>query len=410
MNKKNQISSSGLRQIDLSLQQVKNLLVHPDLNLIEQWILEGRQRELYAARWLYQFLDRSRTINQSYELTNRFPNSLINLNSPINQPQSPWELLNQTALDRLELGLQNLTPTPLEIDILKPEKKRELLQIILAQFWLLINELATSQLDSAQLLAKIPTVLSDLWQAATTRFLGKYYQLSYEGKSIELVPALLQDRSLIQSEILAKIPLVFDLCSYLLCQTPVIINNTSYDLDAPEAIAKSQVILENLLIQVANAVMQPLLNHFADVEEIKRKFYDYHLIPTREIERFRNDLSWRYRLEIYWGEPQSIYESQFNLFALASPGIKIIQVYGPRNRELAKLTGIPALVTLLLEFQDAIAPRLRTITAFIGRGIVYLLKNILGRGIGLVGSGILQGIGASFGSDGKLKNRNQRSR
>jgi hypothetical protein len=260
----------------------------------------------------------------------------------------------------------------------------------------LLAELQNSQLESVQLLDKMPVILSDLWRSATTKFLGKYSILNYEGQDIELVNVLLGDQKIVEVAILNKIPFGFDLCSYLLFKTSLVINNTVYDAQTPEAIAHAEIILNNLLIQVANAVMQPLLNNFADVEEIKQKFYSYQLIATREVERFRNNLSWHYRLESYWGEAQAIYESQYHLFTFTSSGIKKLDVYAHRRQELMKLSGIQFLVTLLLELYDAIAPRLRAITAFIGSGFVYVLKNILGKGIGLIGKGILQGIGDSF--------------
>ena len=53
-------------------------------------------------------------------------------------------------------------------------------------------------------------------------------------------------------------------------------------------------------------------------------------------------------------------------------------------------------VTLLLETRDAIAPGIRATVSFIGSGIVYLLTQVIGRGIGLIGRGIIQGVGNSF--------------
>ena len=50
-------------------------------------------------------------------------------------------------------------------------------------------------------------------------------------------------------------------------------------------------------------------------------------------------------------------------------------------------------MTLALETRDAISPRLRSVTIFIGSGIVYLLTEIIGRGIGLIGRGVIKGVG-----------------
>jgi hypothetical protein len=205
---------------------------------------------------------------------------------------------------------------------------------------------------------------------------------------------LLQNTKVVQRDILNNIPLVCDLYSYLLFQTELNIDNTSYPVVSAEAKSQALMILENLLIQVANGVVQPLLNYLADVEVIKQSLYGRQFISTREIERFRNDLSWKYRLRNYISEPKAVFESRYDLFVIAPRGIANSSVYAPRNQELVRLSNIPLVVTLFLEFSDAIAPRLKSLLAFAGSGIVFILTQIIGRGLGLIGRGILQGIGS----------------
>ncbi|HBY78698.1 MAG TPA: hypothetical protein DEG47_17225, partial [Cyanobacteria bacterium UBA11148] len=55
------------------------------------------------------------------------------------------------------------------------------------------------------------------------------------------------------------------------------------------------------------------LNQFADIEAIKQSFYDQHLISSREIARFRNNLSWKYRRVELIDEPIAIFESRYDL-------------------------------------------------------------------------------------------------
>ena len=176
----------------------------------------------------------------------------------------------------------------------------------------------------------------------------------------------------------------------------MLVDNVSFAVGTPEAMERSEALLQNLLISVANGVLQPLLNNFAHVEEIKEYFYDQQLLSTRDIEKFRNRLSWKYLIQQYIGEPKAIFESNFFLFVLNERGIKRISIYSPRRHELEKLSGIPLTVTLLLETRDAIAPGIRATVSFIGSGIVYLLTQVIGRGIGLIGRGIIQGVGNSF--------------
>jgi hypothetical protein len=212
---------------------------------------------------------------------------------------------------------------------------------------------------------------------------------------LAVVNVLLGYADIVQRSILDKIPLVVEFLSQQLFETPLTIDNVLYPARTPEALARSEMLLQNLIIQVANAVIQPLLNEFADVETIKQNFYVRHLISSREIARFRNNLSWRYRLWQWLEEPKAIFESRYNLFVLSDTGIKSTFIYAPRRQELEQLQGIQLLVTLAFEARDAIAPRLRSTVAWAGKGVVYILTQVLGRSIGLVVRGVMQGIGST---------------
>jgi len=296
----------------------------------------------------------------------------------------------------LESELKNLTQTPLEIDILRTEKKRELLYIVLRKVEELLTELQVSQVQPSQLIDKRSVILQDLWQAVITDFFGKYTTLAMGDRQLEIVDLLLQDQAIVDRDILRKIPLFPELLTHLLFQSPLEIDSFSYTAGSPEAIIRAEVLLQNVLIQVANAVIQPLLNRLGNVEAVKQNFYDRRLLSTREIERFRNNLSWKYRLEASVREPQAIFESRFKLFIITALGIKKTSIYAPREQELAQLSGIPYTVTLALEIRDAIAPRLRSVVSFLGTGLIYLLTEVVGRSIGLIGRGILKGVGNAW--------------
>ncbi|WRH67251.1 MAG: DUF3685 domain-containing protein [Planktothrix sp. GU0601_MAG3] len=95
-------------------------------------------------------------------------------------------------------------------------------------------------------------------------------------------------------------------------------------------------------------------------------------------------------------KPKAIFESSYLLLVLGERGIQKQVIYSPRRDELEKLSGIPLTVTLILETRDAVAPPLRAAISFVGSAIVYVLTNVVGRGLGLIGKGLLQGIGTSF--------------
>ena len=401
----NHLRLSGLRQIDASLVEVTSLL-KPGLPLLEQVFLAGRRRELLASRWLVTHLLTPRIDQATKEprLSSNTPAPEANFGQAESLQIAPHSQLSfnlQSALfkstfAKLQFSLENLTRVPLEIDIFREDKKRELLCLILQKTEDVLKQLRFSQVQQSQLPEMQSVVLRDLWQAVTIDFFGRYSRLQVGDRNLEIVNFLLQDASIVQTAIFNKIPLVDKLFSYLLFQAPLTINNISYEACSQEAMEQAEYLLENLLIHLANAVVQPLLNKMADVEAIKKTFYDSRLISTREIERFRNNLSWKYRLENYIGEPKAIFESRYSVFVLVNRGIAKISIYAPRGEELAQLSGIRLAVTLALETRDAIAPRLKAIVTFLGTGIVYILTQVVGRAIGLIGRGILQGIGGSL--------------
>jgi DNA-binding NarL/FixJ family response regulator len=408
---KENLRLSGLQQIDGTLQEVNTQLQVAGLTVLEKAMFAGHRRELLAARWLVNRLLKPRAtiinngaypqvmessklqVKQSYLVSNN--QSLI---------QSSPPTIFVSVRDKLQFSLDNLTDAPLEIDVLKLDKKRELLEIVLREIEEIIIQLSTAQVKIEQLQKMQEVILIDLWQAAIVSFFGKYSTIQSNEQNIEIANFLLEDTEVVKAEILPKISLVRSLFSYFLFSTPLVIDNVPYSAFTPEAMARAEILLQNLLIQLANAVIQPLINKLGDVEVIKQNFYDVNLISTREIERFRNNLSWKYRLKIYILEPRLMFESRYELFVLASRGIAKVSIYAPRNQELKQLTGIRLLVTLALEFRDAISPRLRGAVAFLGSSVVYVLTQVVGRAIGLIGRGVLQGIGGSvtankFGKD-----------
>ncbi|MGF1491782.1 MAG: DUF3685 domain-containing protein [Microcoleaceae cyanobacterium] len=430
------LGQSGLRQIDRVIATLNQELRDPETldrnnisQVLNELILRGQRRELLTARWL---------VSQLLPTTERL-NALSPSNTPETistdieaaervEPSGALALTGETALEtssfstndlksalldatvaKLRSGLTNQTGIPLEIDILRINQRQGLIYIVLRQFEHYLDEMRFSQVQLDHISEKSQVMLQDIWAASVTDFYGKYSTVERNNRSIEIVPVLLRDEPLVYQEILGRIPLVPELLAHLLFQDPLMIDNLSCGVGSPEAMQRSEALLQNLVIHVANAVVQPLLNSFADVEAIKHKFYDRRLLSTREIEKFRNNLSWYYRVDRFFREPQAIFESCYHLVVLGNQGIQAKTIYAPRNLELVQLSGIPLAVTLALEARDAVAPRVRSALSLLGSGIVYVLTQVIGRGIGLVGRGIVQGIGSSL-QDNPIRAKKDSSR
>jgi DNA-binding NarL/FixJ family response regulator len=406
------IRASGLTQMSARLTQLERQRRNPQLSWLERQVLAGREREIWAAQWLVRQLP-APELPQPPENRSEDPAdaersaALARPDPPISAVLNPqFETLKSLLLDaifaKISTSLDNQTRDPLEIDILNRPKKQELFTLILKRFEDLLDELRFSEVSQEQLLEKRSHLLTDLWQATITDFFGKYLTLPQPNTAeIEIVTTLLRDQALVCQEILDPIPQVIELLSHLLFQTPLLVNNATCAVGSPDAMLQAQALLENLVVQLANGVMQPLLNRFATHEVIKQRFYDRRLLSTRDIERFRNALSWKYRLRRLVFDPQNMFESQFLLIILGETGLKQMAIYATRDVELRQLSGIPFIVTLALETRDAIAPPLQATFTVVGRGVVYLLTQVVGRGLGLIGRGILQGVGTTWQDVGR---------
>jgi len=424
-----QLRQSGLQQIEVALRQVTAQLQQGNLSRLDWLFWTGRRRELLTARWLVNQLlpTDSGLVPANNSNSPIEPQPRLNPSSP--RPpvpqnrlrQSPTSALSKTSsealqfqpstpqamtLTKLDSSLANLTNTPLEIDILQVERRQELLRTVLYKFEEMLDALRFSQVTMEQLTPKRSRLLHDLWQVSLTDFFGQYSTLVVGNQTIEMVEILRQDRDVVQTAILDKIPLVIELLGNRLFEAPLMIDNVSYPAHTPEAMARAELLLQNLILQVANGVIQPLLNEFSDIEIVKHNFYDKRLISSREITRFRNNLSWKYRRNQYIDEPQAMFESRYDLFVLSEIGIKKVAIYSPRRQELEQLQGTQLAVTIAYELRDAIAPRLRGTVGWVGKGVVYVLTQVLGRGIGLILRGVIQGVGSAwqdtwFGKNGE---------
>ncbi|MGK7943321.1 MAG: DUF3685 domain-containing protein [Microcystaceae cyanobacterium] len=403
-----QIRQSGIEQINRNLTGINQQLKLSSLPPIDRLFWQGRKRELLTARWLVKQLLPVEVVTiqeQSYSRENT--DSMLS-EQPIipvedgilmvsaSLERSYLETVFDNTLKKLQGKLNNLTGYPLEMDILQAEKKQGLLFIIFQQISKLFEQMRFAELTAAQLPVNLGSLFDSLWQTCTITFLSKYSILSAPYRLDEIQERLGEDMDLIQEEILDKIPFLPELFDYILFEKSLKIQGVDYRPDSPEAMERAEYLLQNTILQLANAVMIFILNNFSEQEEIKDSLYRDKLLSSREIAKFRNDLSWQYRLDKYWETPKNIFESQYRVYYIGNKGVQSTALYFPRQTELETLEGLPRVVTLGLEVRDAIAPRLQSVTGRLGEGLVYILTQVIGRAIGLVGRGIIQGVGTTW--------------
>ena len=405
------ISKSGRIQLEETLQLIEEQLATPNLSDWERVFLVGRKRELLTARWLSSRLVAEKiTLNED--------NSTIKLSKSEIVPVAPTQLTslpvfadsaNKAIFERVvtdvQLGLVNRTGITLEIDILQPEVQKSLCHLILKR----LSETIV-RLPIADTLDKNYTAyLTALWSWSTNHFFTQHYgQLTTEEEQ-RLTVLIEQEFAIVNENIFSCIYGISELFEYLLGMPNIKIDNIVYSSDDPEATARIEFLLHNLIIHLANGVMQIILNYFYDLEVFKYQLFKSEYRSDRELARFRNQLSWKYRQEAYFSNPQNIFESRYRLLVLNYGTIRTMYIYASRKLELERLTGIPWLSTIVIETRDAIAPLVRKFVALAGSGVVFVLTQVIGKGLGLIGKGIIQGIGSTV-KDIPYNKKNPRSK
>jgi len=428
---------SALQQIDATMAAIEAERQRGRSDLLTEAVLAGRYRELRVARWLMNRLlatpaladlsgiaggmsDRPddlrlRPFSVDPTQTGRAqgtgsvgfprqpgPDPMANLAGPTPADRIALQqgdlatIILERVFRKLQGNLTNTSDITQEIDILRDDKKRELLFLTLRKIEDALDSLRRASVPPGQLREKAPLVLQDIWTEIIHDFFGRYYTLQIGEVEQPVVPALMEELDVVKVSILKTIPEMPMLLGHLLFRESLVIDGGVYVASTPEALDRSQLLLEHLLLQLANAVMQPLLNQFGDVEVLKKNLYQRRMMTSRDIARFRNELSWRYRWDQWVNDPKAIFESQYRLFCFTERGIQTKFIYAPRREELEQLSGVQRTVTLAVEARDAIAPRFRSLVALFGSSVVYVLTDVIGRGIGLIGRGVLRGVGSAW--------------
>ncbi|CCQ51932.1 DUF3685 domain-containing protein [Crocosphaera watsonii] len=382
------VRKSGLEQINNNLQGLNENIKNRPTSKLDKIFWKGRKRELLTARWLVKQLLPMEVILLSPPASSRenFASTVT-----LAAEEKGLKIFDETMYT-LSNNLDNLTNYSLEIDILKFEKRKEILEIVLKQLYRIISDIKFIERDGVKLskTRHSLSILARLWRESALIFLSKYCNDQEKFFLEDIEKIIEENEDIVSQEILRKIPRFPELFDFLLSGSEGSIQEMSQGKE------EEKKILHNLLIQVANAIISLILNYFSNNEKIKERLYNLETVSSREIAKFRNRLAWEYRKQQYWGEPKDIFESQYRLFFFNEKGIDSSVIYSPRQKELNSLRGIKWSVTILLEIRDATSPLLRSLVGTVGKALVYVLTQVIGRGIGLVGKGILQGIGNSF--------------
>ena len=404
--------TSGLQQISNDLQVIDALLVPPPENLLLRLMLEGRQRELNSARSLLLLLwgplqvgladvqplgRQQTTVRQTGDLSTYGNGMAITVRE--RNALAVWSSIQERLSQAVDAGLSNGTGSLLAIEGLQPERRRDLLLSLLQQLDQVMARLrapsATSDTtNNLPINAQWDSLQPELRRQAIQAMAGSYVHLPRGDQMQPVAQHLINASDLSQHD--DDLPDPRRMLEPLLRDQPVLVNGQLLPADHPKALLQLETLVSNWLVRSAELISAELLGLCGDWPELRRYLLDERLLPTRDLERLRNQLNNQSRWQLWVKRPVQLYESQRLLYQLRGGSIAPLLLIEPRDEELRRLGWWQQQVALLLEARDAIAPQVQALVQRIGDLMVVVLTQVIGRAIGLVGRGIAQGMGRSW--------------
>lgn len=413
--------TTGLWQIETELRLCAQCLDQPSPSLLGLLLLQGRMRELRAARQLLLWLWGPLSLAWSGSLADSFAAPAVlpqggasgqNLGVPglipafaeregiaitLRQRSADglWEALRERLRQESAAGPANASGGLLALDGLLDQRRSDLLLSLLEQFDQLRSQLQDQGFTADKLLEQWRDLQPMLRQQALRRMAGAYVQLPRLGVMLPVAETLVDGSSLVGDDPDLPDPLI--MLSSLVQARPLLVEGRLLPPDEPQALLYLEMLLANWLVRSAEQISAEVLAACADWPELRRYLLRPELVATRNLERLRNQLNAQQRWQSWVERPVQLYESRRPLYCLQGGAIRIEQLTEPRDQELKRLGWLQQWVTLCLETRDALAPQVQSLMRGLGDLLVVVLTKVVGRAIGLVGRGVAQGMGRSFG-------------
>jgi len=386
---------SGLSQIDSEQRRCHHWLKQ-GCGGLTRLLLHGRLRELAAARrlllWLWGPI--SMAFPQAAAATNQPTTSSTAITVRQRTAEGVWQAIQLRLTAAIESGVSNSSGQLLALDGLNPDHRRDLLLALISQLDLLITRLRHEQLRGNELEQRWLQQQPELRRLSLRSMAGEYVQLPQQGGLLPVAESLSGASEL--NAIDPDLPLALPMLAALVQAQPLLVEGRLLAPDEPQALLHLELLIGNWLIRSAELISAEILSCCSTWPELRRYLLRPDLLATRNLERLRNQLNSQQRWGNLFERPVQLYESRRLLYGLQNGAITPQLLTEPRDSELRQLSWGQQLITLSLEARDALAPQLQSFIRRLGDLVVVVLTQVIGRAIGLVGKGVLQGMGRSI--------------
>ena len=395
------ILSSGLKQIDLEINTIIKYLNRDLTPNIYKFVLKGRLRELITAKSLLIFLwgnslDMSidETIRDNLGNEKQIDQDTVFIKEKNNL--EIWDLIFNRLIEKYtnnsnELCLDKST---LIITGLKKEFISRFIFNTLNELNNLVKNIKENYSDE-EYKENLDDLIYQLKKNTLLNIINSYTRIKKNGVLISI-----NDFIFSQLENMTNVD-DFETHDISTIIEPIIKNEPLYHdgkilpLYETESFKTFESIISNWVLRTSNLMAADIFNYCSGWPELRNLFINPKLQSTRNFERFRNNINNYDRWHNNFYMPVYLYESKREYIDIVDNNF--IRYFKNENREkdIDKLTWLQKQITLLVEIRDAISPQLEIATKYIGNIFVTILTKVVGKAIGLVGKGILQGLGRS---------------
>ena len=384
---------SGLEQIEREQQRCQRWLQQSQ-GVFSQLLLRGRVRELVMARrlllWLWGPISLA-LANQPAPKSEAGSCTAITVRE--RTAAGVWQAIQTRLVSAIDGGLDNHSGQLMALEGLNSHHRRDLLLALISQLDLVLLRLRQDQVRGEALEQRWQQLQPELRRLSLRAMAGDYVQLPQQGGLLKVADSLTAAAQLdgVDPELPAALPML----GALVQAQPLLVEGRLLAPDEPMALLQLEALISNWLIRNAELISAEVLACCSAWPELRRYLLRNDLLPTRNLERLRNQLNAQQRWSTWFERPVQLYQSQRQLYRLEAGAIAPVMLTEPRDTELRQLSWGQQLVTLALEARDALAPQLHLALRQLGDLVVVVLTQVIGRAIGLVGRGVLQGLGRS---------------
>ena len=395
------ILSSGLKQIDHEINTIIKYLNKDLTPNIYKFILKGRLRELITAKSLLIFLwgnsldmNIDETIRDNLGNEKQIDQDTVFIKEKNNL--EIWDLIFNRLIEKytnnsIELCLNKST---LIISGLKKEFISRSIFNTLNELNNLVKNIKENYSDE-EYKENLDDLIYQLKKNTLLNIIDSYTRIKKNGVLISINDFIFSQLENMTNVDDFESHDISTIIEPIIKNEPLYHNGKILPLYETESFKTFESIISNWVLRTSNLMAADIFNYCSGWPELRNLFINPKLQSTRNFERFRNNINNYDRWHNNFYMPVYLYESKREYIDIVDNNF--IRYFKNENREkdIDKLTWLQKQITLLVEIRDAISPQLEIATKYIGNIFVTILTKVVGKAIGLVGKGILQGLGRS---------------